>query len=219
MWKATSSALIKCQRRGDEHLWAEEGQEGHATTNTWHTCRIQLEFSYQEWHSYWKRYQQMSLACNNDPYCVQYYFYTICSLSLFVLCDRIGADSLSLLFSQTSLGCLSLNLCCAVAYYDSGVIWPSTSLPYIRTKLVDWVELCCVLLIDCSLFTNNCLMYLKPTFQRTSENILHVFLTWSHSRARPLFFSSCFMWSFWVALCYHGCSEIFQLMEKFKAVH
>lgn len=40
----------------------------------------------------------------------------------FVLCDRIGADSLSLLFSQTSLGCLSLNLCCAVAYYDSGVI-------------------------------------------------------------------------------------------------
>lgn len=48
--------------------------------------------------------------------------FTQFALSLFVLCDRIGADSLSLLFSQTSLGCLSLNLCCAVAYYDSGVI-------------------------------------------------------------------------------------------------
>lgn len=158
------------ERRGDKHLWAEEGQEGaHHYNNLSHTHTHKvppLLFSFIQSDAVasqkgtnkriWK------CVCNNDPYCVQYGSAPVCSLSLFVLCDRIRADSLSLVFSWTSPRCLYLNLCFAVAESDSGVIRPSASLPYIRTKLPDWAELSCAGLMDCSLSTTACLLYRKP---------------------------------------------------------
>ena len=174
------------QWRGDEHLWAGEGQEGawhynnlsHTHTHT-HTrspspsfpdAVIDSDVSATEKGTNKRIWE---CVCNNDPYCGQYDIVPVCSLSLFVLSDRIGADSRSLALSRTGPRCLSLNLCFAVAEPDLGVIRPSASLPYIRTKLPDWAERSGAGLMDCSLSTTVRLLYLSQiSFQRTSEKIL-----------------------------------------------
>lgn len=73
------------------------------------------------------------------------YSIIVCSLSLFVLCDRIGADSLNLAFSQTSPRCLCLYLCFAVAESDL-VLYTTVPQPALykdKTTGLGWGELCC----------------------------------------------------------------------------
>lgn len=94
---------------------------------------------------------------------------------LFVLWDRIGADSLSLVFSRSNPPWL--NLCFAVAESDLGVIRASASLPYKRTKLTGWAELSLAGLMDCSLSITAALLYLEPSSRGlVKKPFLQIFL-------------------------------------------
>lgn len=109
------------ERRGDKHLGAEGGQEGtqhyNNHTNT-HTLSLSSCHCYREWrHSSWKSTNKRKGVFVIMTHIVYTMTLPLFASSLFVLCDRIGADSLSPVFSWTSPHCLYLNLCLAVCVW------------------------------------------------------------------------------------------------------